>query len=1055
MTEGVLVANRGEIALRIFRSVRAMGMRCVAVHTAEEADAPHVRNADASVALQGRGAAAYIDSNAMVAAAQAQECLYIHPGYGFLSESAALARACVNAGLIFVGPSAELLDVFGDKAAARALAAHEGLPVLPASPVVRSLQQAIDFMDSLSGEPVIVKALSGGGGRGIRVVSTPNELEQALERCRSEAERSFGSSEVYIERYVGRVRHIEVQLVCDGNRAMSLGDRDCSLQRRHQKVIEIAPAPGLDLAVRDLIRDSAISLFDGLGYRGLATVEFLVEREGAAAYWFLEVNPRLQVEHGVTEQVTGVDLVEVQLKLARGMTLPAMGLAAGIPVVGHAVEARITLAGGGADRIESLSLPEGRGLRLETCVAAGAVMSSSFDPLLAKVIAFGSEDVLELSRQLAQHLRSFVLTGPATDLVWVAELLESGVCTADALDTSLIDARLAISAEDYSDPANVVAPSTGVVVLVFVQPGQLVREGETLLVLESLKMEQEITAQAAGSVVTVAVEPGAVVQSGQTLLQIEPIEAGFEQEKSNFRENVAGADPPSLLDLRLRRERISDSARPEPIAKRHARGKRTARENVAELVADGTFHEYGGLVVAAQRRRRSLEDLEANTPADGLVMGIGRLRAYDGTDAGDVVVLAYDYTVLAGTQGLQSHRKAERILDLARRRRSPVVILAEGGGGRPGDTDNQARATGMDLGTFTAMALLNGVVPTVGIASGRCFAGNAVLLGCCDVIIATADATIGLGGPAMIEGGGLGSFSADEVGPVSVQVPNGVVDVLVEDELAATHAARRYLGYFVGPVNDWDCADQTALRHVVPQQRRRILNIRLVIDLLADTDSVLELRSKFAMSAVTVLARIEGRPVGIIANDGAHLGGAIDSDAADKLARFLQLCEGHGLPVISLCDTPGFMVGPDSEKRAAVRHVTRMLVIAARLSVPFVCVVVRRSYGLGGQAMAGGSYRVPDAVLSWPTGDIGAMGPEGAARLGYRKELALFPEGSKREAEVQRLAEEYQDQGRATNAASVFEIDDVIDPADTRSWIVRTIGEERPREPGHRPVDTW
>ncbi|MEU4541829.1 acyl-CoA carboxylase subunit beta [Nonomuraea dietziae] len=478
-----------------------------------------------------------------------------------------------------------------------------------------------------------------------------------------------------------------------------------------------------------------------------------------------------------------------------------------------------------------------------------------------------------------------------------------------------------------------------------------------------------------------------------------------------------------------------DPARPEAVRRRHASGHRTARENIDDLC--DSFVEYGPLAIAAQRRRRTLEDLIERTPADGLVCGLGEI------DGVRCVVMSYDYTVLAGTQGYQNHRKTDRMLDLAHRRRLPVVLFAEGGGGRPGDTDTSV-VSGLDVMSFHAMGRLSGRVPLVGIASGRCFAGNAALLGCCDVIIATRDSTIGMGGPAMIEGGGLGVHAPEEIGPIEVQTANGVVDLPVEDEAEAVAVARRYLSYFHGPAGEWACADQRLLRHVVPESRVRPYDVRQAVETLADTGSVLELRRAYGAGIVTALVRIEGRPMGLIANNPAHLGGAIDRDAAEKMARFLRLCDAHGLPVVSLCDTPGFMVGPEAEQTATVRHFSHLFVVGANLSVPLVTVVLRKGYGLGAQAMAGGSFKASMATVAWPTGEIGGMGLEGAVRLGYRKELEAAEDP---DALFEQMVAAAYEHGKAVNAASVFELDDVIDPADTRRWITAALPlEARRRE---------
>jgi len=444
--------------------------------------------------------------------------------------------------------------------------------------------------------------------------------------------------------------------------------------------------------------------------------------------------------------------------------------------------------------------------------------------------------------------------------------------------------------------------------------------------------------------------------------------------------------------------------------------------------------------------------LITRTPADGMVAGIGSINGHQ------TVVMSYDYTVLAGTQGLQNHRKKDRLFELAERLRLPVVFFTEGGGGRPGDTDGVG-VSGLDCLAFALFGKLSGLVPLVGIVTGRCFAGNAALLGCCDVIIATADANIGMGGPAMIEGGGLGVYEPEDIGPMSVQVPNGVVDIAVSDEAEAVAVAKSYLSYFHGAQAEWDCVDQRVLRQVVPENRLRIYDMRAAIDGLADTASVLDLRPEFGLGMVTALIRVEGRPLGVIANNPSHLAGAIDADGADKAARFMQLCDAYDLPILFLCDTPGIMVGPEVEKTALVRHVNRLFVTGASLTVPFFTIIIRKGYGLGAQAMAGGSFKAPAFTVAWPTGEFGGMGLEGAVKLGYRKELEAIEDPEAREALFQEMVERMYQHGKALNTSTYFEIDDVIDPADSRRWIAGAMRSAPPppaRDGKKRPcIDTW
>jgi acetyl-CoA carboxylase carboxyltransferase component len=618
--------------------------------------------------------------------------------------------------------------------------------------------------------------------------------------------------------------------------------------------------------------------------------------------------------------------------------------------------------------------------------------------------------------------------------------------------------------------AEIVSPLTGTVARIEQAVGATVDATTTVVIVESMKMEHAIEAGVAGTVAALRVAVGDAVQAGDVLADVaEVAEVADVAEVAPVAQAApapavaapapAGDAAPAALraDLAEVVERHAvglDAARPDVVARRHERGHRTARENVADLLDAGSFVEYGPLAIAAQRRRRPVDELITRTPADGLVAGVGTV------DGRPTAVLSYDYTVLAGTQGFQNHRKKDRLFDVIERQRLPVVFFAEGGGGRPGDTDAPG-VSGLDTEAFNLWGRLSGLVPRVGITTGRCFAGNAAILGSSDVVIATRGSNIGMGGPAMIEGGGLGVFAPEDIGPVDVLVANGVVDVLVDDEAAAVAAARSYLSYFAGPDGErgWACADQASLRELVPENRRRAYDVRAVIEALADTASVLELRAGFGLGMITALARIEGRPLGIVANNPAHLAGAIDSDGADKAARFLQLCDAFDLPLLFLCDTPGIMVGPEAEETALVRHASRLFVVGASLSVPFGTIVLRKGYGLGAQAMAGGSFKAPLFCVAWPTGEVGGMGLEGAVRLGYRNELAAIDDGAERERTFQTMVEAAYQHGKALNSASHFEIDDVIDPADSRRWITTMLASAPPppaRAGKKRPVvDTW
>jgi hypothetical protein len=552
-------------------------------------------------------------------------------------------------------------------------------------------------------------------------------------------------------------------------------------------------------------------------------------------------------------------------------------------------------------------------------------------------------------------------------------------------------------------------------------------------VIESMKMEHPVLAPFDLVVDSVGVIVGQAVVQGDDL-----VVASHTDEVSIHEPQESSESPQNdrLAELEAREALLADDARPEKVERRHSLGLRTARENIADLVDDGSFVEFGRFAYAAQRARRSEADLIRATPADGFVGGIGTVNAelFDASVT-SCIVASYDYMVLAGTQGQRNHRKKDRLFDLAHRLKLPVILFGEGGGGRPGDTDT-AVVTGLDTQAFALFAGLSGEVPLIGIAAGRCFAGNAALLGCCDVVIAVEGASIGMGGPAMIEGGGLGIVTPDEVGPVGVHAKAGSVDVVVPDEATAVQVVKQLLGYFQGDCVATEPDPTMSPRSVVPPDRRRTFDPRGAIHAIVDQGSVLELREEFSPNMVTVLARIEGRTVAIIANDSRHLGGAIDGPASDKAARFLQLAEARGIPVISLIDTPGFMVGPEAEATGLLRHTARLFVVGASLSVPVIAVVMRRAYGLGAQAMATGSFTSPMATMSWPTGELGGMGLEGAVRLGFRHELEAIGDPDERAAAEASLVAAAYEHGRALNVAAHLEIDDVIDPLDTRGRIV-------------------
>lgn len=593
----------------------------------------------------------------------------------------------------------------------------------------------------------------------------------------------------------------------------------------------------------------------------------------------------------------------------------------------------------------------------------------------------------------------------------------------------------------------------GAVTAVETAVGASVARGTVLLRLESMKMEFTVEAEADGVVQSVHVQRGDAVDEGDLLVELAPQRAPLARAAAPAAAPVAR---PELDEWQARRALLADAARPQVVAARHAQGRRTARENIAALFDPGSFVEYGGFAVAAQRSRRTLDDLQRNTPADGLVTGIGTVQADAfGTERARCAAMAYDYSVLAGTQGENNHRKSDRLLALASAQRLPFVLFAEGGGGRPGDVDSTA-VSGLHCTTFRALAELSGRVPTIGIVEGYCFAGNAALLGSCGHVIATRSASIGMGGPAMIEGGGLGVVAPADVGPAATIARAGGIDLLVDDEAQAVHAARRILAWHQGALPDAGADDQRALREAIPPGRNAVFDPRAIVRTLADRDSTIELRAGFGAGVVTMLARLGGAPVAIAATDPRHLAGALDVAGCDKLARFMQLADAAGHPLVTLVDTPGFMVGPAVEAQGMMRHAGRVFVTAAALRIPVVSVVLRRGFGLGAMAFTAGHFHAPVATAAWPQAEFGPMGLEGAVRLGFRKELAAV-DGAARDALFEQLLGGMRERGRALNVASHLELDDVIDPAQTREWLLRVLAATRRGElpPRRAFVDTW
>ncbi|MFP6796662.1 MAG: carboxyl transferase domain-containing protein [Pseudomonadales bacterium] len=1129
----LLIANRGEIAVRIQRTAHEMGITTVGVFPDDDKNALHALTSDTPVQLEGRGVAAYLDIEQIIGVAKQNDCDAIHPGYGFLAENHVFACACRDADLVFVGPNTHSLELFGDKLQARNLALANDVPVLPASDVISGLTIATEFFESIQPDNnMILKAVTGGGGRGMRIIRHEADIEDAWTRGSLEAKAAFGSDDMYAELMVERALHIEVQIVGDqaGN-VCHLGERDCSIQRLHQKVIEVAPSPQLPDTLRELIHEAAVRLASSAQYDNVGTFEFLVDGSDLKDnpdFYFIEANPRLQVEHTVTEEVTGIDLVRTQLGLASGETLESLGLAPPPTPRGFAIQLRVnmeTLKNDGfasphTGTLSSFRPPEGLGVRVDTFGYEGYKTSALYDSLLAKLIVHsGQLEFITAVNRARRSLQEFVIKGVDTNLSVLMNLVDDPDIQRGVMYTRYVEDNLtqllanreladkpgepgpkivlAGARVDASDPLAVLsegreqreqeraqateqveyaegivpirAAMQSTILSILAGPGDDVLVGEELVVVNAMKMEHVFKAPVSGTVREVMVSEGDTVPEESVFLIIEERTIEGETVQDNVDLDL-DTPRPDLAEVIRRRALTTDDSREKQSGKRHAQGGRTARENIYDLADEGSFIQYGSLAVG-QALHGTVDELLDYAPSDGLVMGLGHVNGDRFEESKSrCVLMSYDYSVLAGSQGGMNHKMMDRMFQTAEKLLSPLVLFTEGGGGRAGGGSRNAvpgkggspqisGGGGLNTPSWTLLSKLSGRVPVVGVNAGFCFAGNAVLLGCCDVIIATENSNIGIGGPAMIEGGGLGVYSPEEVGPMSVQVRSGVVDIAVKDEAEAVQATKKYLSYFQGPVDSWVTNDQRLLRHVIPENRLRVYDIRQLIDTLADKDSVLELRPNFGTAMVTSFIRIEGRPVGVIANNPAVISGAIDSDAADKAARFMKMCDAFQIPLLLLCDCPGIMVGPEVEKTGLVRHAARMFVIGANIRVPSYMVILRKAYGLGAQAMGGGNHRLPAFVVAWPTSEFGGMGLEGQVKLGQRARLEAISDLGERQAAYERMVEAAYNRGKGLNAGHVFEVDDVIDPADTRMWLIAGMKAGSPlvQEPQLRTpiIDAW
>ncbi len=1083
----LLIANRGEIAIRIARACAEAGVASLAVAPRDDARALHMTKADAAATLPGEGAAAYLDGAALVRMAVEHGCDAVHPGYGFLSENADFARQCAAAGLTFIGPRPEALELFGDKARAVALARETGVLVARNTNGPASLAQVQAFMERLGPDAagVMLKAVAGGGGRGMRVVRNIADLAEACDRCASEARAAFGSDDIYAEELIGRARHIEVQVVGDRTGAVShLWERECSVQRRHQKLVEIAPSPWLENDLRQRLCEEATRIAAAARYDAVGTVEFLVETDArgraTGRYVFIEMNPRLQVEHTVTEEVTGVDLVQTQLALAAGRTLAELGLTTPPPARGHAIQLRVNMEtlteDGGAlpsgGVISMFEPPSGAGVRVESFGYRGYETHSGFDALLAKLVVHApSGDFGQTLARARRALGEFGVAGVATTIPALQAILAHPEFVAGQADTGFISRaapQLVAAAGDQKswlaprvDVGDSVgtqavtgdlegatalrAPMRGRLVAVKAAAGDSVAAGQTLAIVEAMKMEHAITAATAGQVARIDAAPGDTLRADAPILWIVGADGPVVEVEQTPEHD---AEALALRDLiEDARAATLDAARPGAVARLRERDRLTARQRIDLLVDAGSFVEIGGLVAH--------EGLEETAPAEGVVVGSARI------DGRPVMVVSQDFSVFGGSVGHLGIGKMDRAIAIALKSGVPLVMLLDGGGHRIQDGQN-SRHYAAGASSFHDLTRLNGWVPVVGAILGAGFAANTNYTGLADfVVMVRGKSAMGLAGPALVKAGTGEDIGIEALGGADAQVGrHGLADLAVATEEEAIAALRRHLSYMPSNARaplpltppTLSAAEEVEraapLAAMVPANPRKAYDVRCVIDRIADAGSVTEFKPAFARNVVTALARMDGRPVGFIANQALVLGGMLDSPACEKAARFIAMCDAFGLPLIYLIDVPGFAIGSDAERTQLGRRSAKLIAELGLATVPRISVVLRKGYGLGYVAMAGGRSFDADLAVAWPTAEICAMSIEGAVDVAFRKEYAAAADP---QARRQQLIDDMRAQVTPLEAARGFGVDDVIDPCATRFRIIETLQRVPARRDNHAP----
>ena len=1044
----VLVANRGEIAVRIIDAVHAVGMTAATIYTSD--DDAHIRHADHAVLLDGVGAGPYLDIEQVIQAVKQSGATFLHPGYGFLSENAELARACAAAGVVFIGPSAEVLEVFGDKAKARQLAEAQDVPVVPGTRLSPSPAETEEFLSTHGS--VMIKATAGGGGRGLRRVSRATDLPTMIEECAREAEQYFGSREFFLEKYIEAPRHIEIQVISDGSSSQHLGERDCSVQRRNQKVVEIAPSPDLDPDLRSRMTGAALRIAETAGLSSLATVEFLVSGDD---FYFMEVNPRLQVEHTVTEEVTGVDLVAAQLRIALGQSLDELGLSNPPAVNGFAVQARVnaevihpdgTLTPS-AGPVAGLSLPTGRYVRVDTAARNGGSINPRFDSLVAKVIGH-STSFLGAVDITAQALADMRIESPHTNRALLHAILNderfrNGGVGTDYLEESLPalaehslpeDATITRGADtataevpDGSVPVK--AQLAGVVMSIDAEIGAHISPGTALMVVEAMKMEHPVVAEANMVLEGLFVSPGDLVNTGQALAHGRPITDTSTDEPASERSSAGAGDwEDEIREIERRHEEALKHGGPDKVTRQHDSGRFTARERIAALADESTFEEIGPLAgYGVYDDDGNLVSARPSNYLSGTASLRGR-RALLGID---------DFTIRGGSGDAAVHEKQIFTEQLAGEMRVPMVRVldgASGGGSVKKVLEAKAMYLPVNPGWDHVVENLSRV-PVVSVC-----AGPTVGLGAARFVMSHFGVMVqGIGqlftaGPPVVKAATGEDLDKEGLGGEAIHRTNGIVERFVPDEQAAFEVVRDFLSYLpqsvdgLPPVKENDDPVDRAeesLAAAIPRNSRQIYAIEPILDAVFDRGSVFRF-AEYGDGTYTALARLDGHPVGVVTADPSK-GATLSREGAQAVERLVDICEAFHLPLVSLTDQAGMTIGSKAEEAATIRAGARAISAIYQSRIPQAEIILRRVYGVGGAGIVNRHRAVRS--WAWPSGDWGSLPPQGGIEAAFRAELAAHEDPERRLEEITHELEAVSSRFRT---AETFSVQDIIDPRTTR-----------------------